>query len=259
MINSVNDKLLSNAIHVTAKGPSGIFYGTGFFFAFNIKGFFAPMLVSAKHVFSNTETISFDINACPLDSAWPESYDQSHVEHIEIQGKNVISHPDSNIDLAILPLAEEQEKLVDSGFGFTHQFLSENDILDIPEWSSLSAIEDLVMIGCPDGIYDQVNNLPLIRSGRTASHPSYNFNGKPQFISDIACFPGSSGSPIFLYNPHQYMDYKKKSMIFGSSRIKLLGIQSAGFRHANESFNNLAIAVKATELLKFNEILLNLV
>ena len=54
------------------------------------------------------------------------------------------------------------------------------------------------MIGYPDGIWDSVNNLPVIRKGITATHPHISWNGKTEFLTDIASFPGSSGSPYFL-------------------------------------------------------------
>lgn len=84
------------------------------------------------------------------------------------------------------------------------------------------------MIGCPNGLSDNVNNLPIIRQGVTATNPSFPYNGKQEFMVDMACFPGSSGSPIFLYNNSGFYDGKEKSYIMGASRIKLLGILYAG-------------------------------
>ena len=56
------------------------------------------------------------------------------------------------------------------------------------------------MLGCPSGLFDEVNNLPIARRGITATPlPTYSYNGKAEFLVDIACFPGSSGSPIFTY------------------------------------------------------------
>jgi len=54
----------------------------------------------------------------------------------------------------------------------------------------LSAIEDIIMIGYPDGIWDSINNQPIIRRGITATQPKNNFNGKQEFLIDAACFPG---------------------------------------------------------------------
>jgi hypothetical protein len=69
----------------------------------------------------------------------------------------------------------------------------------------LDAIEDVIMVGYPNGLWDHVNNLPLVRKGATASHPGIDFKieGQPGpgvTVVDMACFPGSSGSPVFVFN-----------------------------------------------------------
>lgn len=86
------------------------------------------------------------------------------------------------------------------------------------------------MIGYPNGIWDAKNNLPIIRKGVTATHPAINFNGKSEFLTDIASFPGSSGSPVFLLNVGGYMD-SQGNVFMGTSRVKLLGVHYAGALH----------------------------
>ncbi|MCO5935181.1 hypothetical protein NAF17_06490 [Mucilaginibacter sp. RB4R14] len=44
---------------------------------------------------------------------------------------------------------------------------------------------------------------------------------------DAACFPGSSGSPVFIFNEHGYQD-KKGNITLVSSRVCLLGVLFAG-------------------------------
>ena len=56
------------------------------------------------------------------------------------------------------------------------------------------------MVGYPIGLYDKINNLPIFRKGYTACHPSIDFNRKGIGLIDMACFPGSSGSPIYVLN-----------------------------------------------------------
>jgi hypothetical protein len=43
---------------------------------------------------------------------------------------------------------------------------------------NLAALEDVVMVGYPSGLWDSVNNLPILRRGITASHPATNFQRK---------------------------------------------------------------------------------
>ena len=54
-----------------------------------------------------------------------------------------------------------------------------------------------------------------------------NFQDKPIFVIDCACFPGSSGSPVYLFNNGGYVD-KNGNTNLGTNRVKLLGVLYAG-------------------------------
>jgi hypothetical protein len=91
----------------------------------------------------------------------------------------------------------------------------------------LTAIEDVLMIGYPNGIWDSVNNMPIFRKGTTATNPLLDYNGKKEIMIDIAAFPGSSGSPVLIFNEGGYRE-KKGNMYMGANRIILLGVLFAG-------------------------------
>jgi len=82
------------------------------------------------------------------------------------------------------------------------------------------------MIGYPNGIWDRSNNLPIVRQGITASHPKLNYNGKKEVLIDAACFPGSSGSPVLIYNQGGHTT--KEGHLDMRGRLILLGILYAG-------------------------------
>lgn len=105
---------------------------------------------------------------------------------------------------------------------------AESLIFNDAKLAELSAVEELLMVGYPIGIWDSKNNLPLLRRGSTASHPALDFCGRPEFMIDAACFPDSSGSPVLLANLGSYSD-KDGSLVLGS-RIALLGVLHAGPR-----------------------------
>ncbi|CAM4204649.1 Trypsin-like peptidase domain-containing protein [Lacicoccus alkaliphilus] len=86
------------------------------------------------------------------------------------------------------------------------------------------------MMGYPNGIWDRVNNKPIFRKGITATHPYNNYDGKEEFMIDAACFPGSSGSPVFLLNEGSYQD-RQGNTYMGQTRIFLLVILYAGPQH----------------------------
>jgi hypothetical protein len=89
------------------------------------------------------------------------------------------------------------------------------------------ALEDVIMVGYPIGLWDSVNNMPVFRRGVTATHPYLDYESRKEFLVDMACFPGSSGSPVLLYNATGYMTRDGTHHI-GQSRIKLLGTLYAG-------------------------------
>ena len=91
----------------------------------------------------------------------------------------------------------------------------------------LSALEELVMVGYPIGLSDTRNNYPIFRKGYTSAHPAVDFNDDGIGLVDMACFPGSSGSPIYILNEGGYRD-KRGNSYFGKSRVLLLGILYAG-------------------------------
>ena len=185
-----------------------------------------------------------------------------------------IPHPDSDIDLCIMPIHQLYKEYKPNPYNLYLTYLSENDIPSQDEIEEFSHIEDIIIVGYPDGVWDGKNNLPLVRRGITASSLHYDFDGKPQFIMDAAIFGGSSGSPVLLYNEGQYI--AKNGIMFGT-RIKLVGINRAVFLHPitgevtkldqqntalgktlHQMPNNLGIAIHARKLLDFKPLLLQI-
>jgi hypothetical protein len=126
--------------------------------------------------------------------------------------------------MPIGPLLAEGEKQGKSFF-FVH--LEESLLPTDAELADLGALEDILMIGYPIGIWDAKNNMPILRRGITATHPNLDYEGRREFMIDAACFGGSSGSPVFLYNQSGWID-RRGNTHMGGTRIKLLGILYAG-------------------------------
>ena len=59
-------------------------------------------------------------------------------------------------------------------------------------------VEDVLMIGYPNGLWDTTHNMPIIRRGTIATDIKLDYNEKKEFVIDAACFPGSSGSPVLF-------------------------------------------------------------
>ena len=58
------------------------------------------------------------------------------------------------------------------------------------ELSDLLPVESVLMIGYPDGLWNEVHDLPFSRRGVTATPPGVDFNGRPTFHVDLGVLPG---------------------------------------------------------------------
>lgn len=175
--------------------------GTGFYFAFqkNENSWDRLVIITNKHVVENS--VGLTIYLTPYDDDKNPNYSANFPASLKISEKDWIFHPDESIDLCILPFDKFYDDLILSLgdffiFAYNKEYLADNEKLE-----SLSAIETVTMIGYPNGIWDKTNNIPVIRQGITASHPKLNYNGKPEILIDCSCFPGSSGSPVLVFNP----------------------------------------------------------
>jgi len=183
-----------------------------------------------------------------------------------------IFHPNDQIDLAILPLGPLLNALRGCG---QEAFISMLDLKLVPQktdWEKFDAVENVFMVGYPRGLRDTVNNLPIFRRGTTATHPSFDYCGEPKFLVDMACFRGSSGSPVYLIDTGAYVDKTNNTINLGS-RVYFLGVQHAvpnlrdvgtvvdknghetGDIPVMQSFVNLGVIIKSTELLAFEPLI----
>jgi len=207
----------------------GVSTGTGFYMRFLEKeGNCVPVIVTNKHVIANANVGKFHVTLATTDGL-PESgkHQQFQFSNFEQQ---CIKHPDPNVDLAAFLIGPLLNQVQQSDGKLFYVPLQTDLIPSDEERTSYSSMEDIVMIGYPNGIWDAKNNLPVIRKGITATHAGVSWNGRCEFLTDIASFPGSSGSPVFLANIGGYMDNKGNTYM-GTHRIRLLGVHYAGAMH----------------------------
>lgn len=187
---------------------------------------FVPCLVTNKHVLKGaTEAkLHFHGTITSSDKIEPSS-DKFIFGFKDIEGR-LIFHSKEEIDLCVLPLLPIINSLAEHKK--TPFLISLNKTLIPTEEAlqQLSVVEDILMVGYPTGLYDSVNNFPIFRKGITSTHPAIDFNGKPEFVIDAACFPGSSGSPVFIYNAGMYSTGRNN--IVGGGRLLFLGILYSG-------------------------------
>lgn len=248
--------LLFCTIRVTAEQSTGLSVGTGFFFKFaeSADGGECPAIVTNRHVIGDAERVTLRFRAARPDLSGP-LLGKSLQLTIADAHKSVIGHPDPSVDLCILPLTRVIKHLNDQGatpwFGCL-------DIaaLERPP-TPPRAIEDVLMVGYPAGLWDDVNDMPLVRRGITATHAALNWKGRDEFLVDMACFPGSSGSPVFLVHQRRLA----KPLPSGHDSVThypLLGILYAGPQHRAEGTIEIREAPTAIAPFTATEIPMNL-
>jgi hypothetical protein len=224
-----SNQLLFTTVRLQVTRADGqLSVGTGFFFAFTVRGDRGvPVLVTNKHMMKNARTVEIflhltdatDANS-PAAGSFRLSLDQSNVL--------MCDHPDADVDLTAILFEPLRRAASANGHNAFTRHFTEEDLPSDQDLRSLRAVEDVVMVGYPIGLWDQVNNLPIIRRGTTASHPAVRFNGQPRGVIDIACLPGSSGSPVLLLNEGIYV--QNQALAVGTRKL-LLGVLFAGPRY----------------------------
>jgi len=108
-------------------------------------------------------------------------------------------HPDPEVDLAIVPMRPLEQAARDQGIELYYHVIDSRLVPDAATLRALDALEEVLFVGYPSGVWDQVNLMPILRRGTTATPMALDFGGRPEFLIDAAVYPGSSGSPVFLY------------------------------------------------------------
>ena len=196
---SLLEELCFATVRIEAKSISGTQTGTGFIFNFHIESHVLPILVTNKHVIAGSSTVSFNLTQAITDpNGWKPDLGKHH--NIVTETKNWIEHPSADVDLCFTYWVPAFKQGLPTGVEpFYKCFEKSQIILDAAGKAELDAVEDIIMMGYPNGLWDSINNLPIVRKGTTATHPAIAFKGKKEFMIDAACYPGSSGSPVVLH------------------------------------------------------------
>lgn len=210
-------------VRIECQSTNSAGVGTGVFFAFaETNGLVVPAIVTCKHVVRQAQTgkLVFTVQSMTNDDV---------EERVTLLISNFSElwqlHPSNDVDLAAMPLAplimdlKKREKKIKMMAITPDMCPSSQKNVD------QGPLMPVTMVGYPIGLSDLYNNLPLVRRGITASTPANNFNGKREFVIDAACFPGSSGSPVFLYEEGFY---RERENAYLGTKLVFLGVLWGG-------------------------------
>lgn len=135
-----------------------------------------PAIITNKHVISGAikgKLIFTKANdkGEPLDN-----------EHLPIYFDNFEKHwifrDSPDVDLCALPIAAILTQLDLAKQNIFFIALNKDIIPNKETIEDTSALEEILMIGYPNGIWDTYNNKPLLRKGITATHPKFDYCGR---------------------------------------------------------------------------------
>jgi hypothetical protein len=118
-------------------------------------------------------------------------------------------------------------------------------ILDqVPRDMELPLGEDVLVVGFPVGLFDDVHNLPIVRSASIASVYPVPFQGQPLGVIDANLPETTAGAPIITKGLSAVRMQDGQTTVMGSSENYLAGIHSvrspfvsSGSRETSPVFN----------------------
>lgn len=203
--------------------------GTGFFYEHHLEGGrMIVLLMTNKHVLRDAAEVVFDMHVSVGEGAGRRDSGEVERFRMPINNQTVIDHPDPNVDLCGIAVSGVVMQMNDAGRVPFYAAAAAHDIPSEEQWRQFSSIETVTMVGFPNGLGDEVNRMPLVRQGITATALHRDYNGRPDFMVDMACFPGSSGSPIYVWNPMYTFNRLTNQTMFGRGSFYLVGILFQG-------------------------------
>lgn len=230
---STTEKLAYTTVRIECKymdGNTGT--GTGFFMRFldnTETGQHIPVIITNKHVVNDIKH-GIAVEGKVLFTKSDENTMPINEEHFGFVFSNFGNlweyHTDPDIDLCAMPIAPYVKKAEEQNERLFYVALPSNIIPNENQLHDFFEVEDILMVGYPNGLWDYKNNKPIFRKGITATNVNTDYCGRKEFLIDAACIPGSSGSPVFIYNEGSYTG--RDNSLYAGSRLFLVGVLYAG-------------------------------
>ena len=250
-IADISTQLMYTTVPIYSKNTDGTqSSGTGFIYSIiESENTTIPLIITNYHVLENTENGFVELHLTDGDKPSNKSV------RVEFD-KSIINNKLGNLDLVAIPIAVTFNDLYNKNMRPFYRTVSADMIPKDEQINELAAIEDITFIGYPNGLYDEVNKMSIVRQGITATPIWNNFKGEEVFLVDAGVFPGSSGSPVFIYNRGTY---PTNDGIAVGSRLMFVGVLAQTMLRKNVDnkldYLNLGIAINSKamdrEIVKF--------
>ena len=261
--------------------------GTGFFLQLlkdSINKTAYHCIVTNKHVIYgnvNASEMWLKFNLADKNGKPIHGLDGQYIFTIKDFKERWINHTSDSVDLCLMSIHQITSEIKKIKLKLYYEPIDIDLIPSKKDWEGFSSLEDIIMTGYPNGIYDEINNMPISRKGLTATDVKLSYQGRKEFLVDVPIFPGSSGSPIFIYSRGTFVD-SNNEIVFGN-KLYLIGINYAGIFDNNIAdinkniflnkkdfealqifnnvkistriFTNLGVAIRSDRLLELQEIL----
>lgn len=223
-VGSIAEQLFFTTMMIEGERSDISWSGTGFIYAVETTAGTIHTLVTNKHVLDAATTITVRSPRATGEGALVPGK-ATQITVTEFGSHAYVSHPDPRVDVAVLPLAAVLLSMAAMGAPPFFRAFGSDLALSHRIANELDALEDVVFVGYPNGIYDQANFTPVARRGSTATPIALDYRGSPAFLIDASVFPGSSGSPVLILDRGMYR--RKDGSTVLANRVIFLGVLAA--------------------------------
>jgi hypothetical protein len=201
--------------------------GTGFFYKVTspTTNRAKVFIVTNKHVVRDAEIIHFVLSYAASIADLNEQHQpigrKDHEMFWPLAG-NFFPHPDPDIDLCGIDVTGAVGMILESGRQLRSMILDASWLLHAADKPRVRDIEQVLVVGYPNGLWDDHNNMPIARFGTTATHHLAHYQNKRNFLVDVAAFQGSSGSPVFSYEAPMFR--QPDGSYSPGTKVQLIGV-----------------------------------
>ncbi|MBK5008000.1 trypsin-like serine peptidase [Pseudomonas sp. S32] len=223
---SIAEELTFTTVRLEGQLANGSTVGTGCLFLKYDRIF----VVTNKHVVRGVINGQFHVSRANAAGDGPELGSPLAIQFTE---HDFVGHPDPDVDVAVMNVSQPLSDLYRNGTPPFFKNLAESHFPTAEHFDKfIGPMEEIVFIGYPSGMWDSVNGSPISRRGMTATPCYVDFEGTKTFLIDASVFPGSSGSPVFIYYAGGHPD--KEGNLYAGNRVHFLGLISSVYHRDQE-------------------------